>query len=153
MARIVVLNAGPLGLASQAPGVVRADNCRRWIRDLDTVAVLVVAPEIADYEVRRELLRLGATAALRRLNRLVWALFYDPITTPAVRLAAAYWSQVRRAGLPTADPQALDSDCILAAQAALLGNQSDDVVIATTNVGHLGRFPRVRAESWEKIAP
>jgi hypothetical protein len=64
-----------------------------------------------------------------------------------------YWSQVRRAGLPTADPQALDSDCILAAQAVLLGDPGNDVVIATTNVGHLGRFPRVRAESWEKIVP
>ena len=153
MARIVVLDAGPLGLASRAPGIARADNCRRWIRDLDAAAVLVVAPEIADYEVRRELLRLGATTGLRRLDRLVSALLYDPITTPAMRLAAEYWSQVRRAGLPTADPQALDSDCILAAQAVLLGDPGDDVVIATTNVGHLGRFPRVRAESWEKIVP
>ena len=90
MARIIVLDAGPLGLASQAPGIVRADNCRRLIRDLDAASISVVAPEIADYEVRRELLRLGATAGLRRLDRLVSALFYDPITTPAMRLAAEY---------------------------------------------------------------
>jgi hypothetical protein len=75
MARIIVLDAGPLGLASQAPGIVRADHCRRLIRDLDAAAVSVVAPEIADYEVRRELLRLGATAGLRRLNRLVSAIY------------------------------------------------------------------------------
>ena len=153
MARIIVLDAGPLGLASQAPGIVRADNCRRLIRDLDAAAVSVVAPEIADYEVRRELLRLGATAGLRRLDRLVSALFYDPITTPAMRLAAEYWSQVRRGGFPTADPQALDADCILAAQATLLGGPADDIVIATTNIGHLSRFPNVRAESWETIVP
>ena len=54
-----------------------------------------------------------------------------------MRLAAEFWSQVRRAGLPTADPQALDADCILAAQATLLGGPGDDIVIATTNVGHL----------------
>jgi predicted nucleic acid-binding protein len=153
MARIVVLDAGPLGLASQAPGIAIADRCRRWIRDLDAAAVLVVVPEIADYEVRRELLRLGAAAGLRRLERLVSALFYDPITTPAMRLAAEFWSQVRRAGMPTADPQALDADCILAAQVALLGGPNDDIVIATTNVGHLGRFPRVQAELWELVVP
>ena len=55
--------------------------------------------------------------------------------------------------MPTADPQALDADCILVAQAAPLGDPSDDIVIATTNVGHLGRFLRVVAESWDKIAP
>ena len=117
------------------------------------MAVLIVASEIADYEIRRELLRLGANAESRRFNRLVAALVYDPITTPAMRLAADCWSHVRRAGLPTADPQALDSDYILAAQATLLGDPDDDVVIATTNVGHLGRFPRVRAEFWEKFVP
>jgi hypothetical protein len=26
-------------------------------------------------------------------------------------------------------------------------------VIATTNVGHLGRFPRVAVESWDKLVP
>ena len=42
---------------------------------------------------------------------------------------------------------------ILAAQATLLGGPADDIVIATTNIGHLSRFPNVRAESWEKIVP
>jgi hypothetical protein len=37
---------------------------------------------------------------------------------------------------------------ILAAQALELGNP--DVVIATTNVGHLSRF--VAAETWENIS-
>jgi predicted nucleic acid-binding protein len=153
MARIVILDTSPLGLACRAPGIADADRCRQWIRDLDAASVLVVAPEIADYEVRRELLRLGATAGLRRLDRLVSALLYDPITTSAMRLAAEFWSQARRAGMPTADPQALDADCILAAQTALLGNPSDDIVIATTNVGHLGRFPRVAVEFWDKLMP
>src|SRR3712207_1956012 len=61
MSRIVVLDAGPLGLASQPRGLPRADDCRDWIRDLDAAGVRVVAPEVADYEVRRELLRVGAT--------------------------------------------------------------------------------------------
>lgn len=65
MARIVVLDTGPLGLACQAPGIALADRCRQWIQDLDAASVPVIAPEIADYEVRCELLRLNATAGLR----------------------------------------------------------------------------------------
>jgi hypothetical protein len=38
---------------------------------------------------------------------------------------------------------------ILAAQALTLGNP--DVIIATTNVGHLGRF--VPADLWQNIMP
>ncbi|WP_165229354.1 type II toxin-antitoxin system VapC family toxin [Aquisphaera insulae] len=153
MTRFVVLDAGPLGLACRAPGIPIADQCRQWLKDLGSASVLIVAPEIADYEVRRELIRLHATAGLRRLDRLGLGFVYDPITTPSMRLAAEFWAHVRRFGMPTADPQSLDPDCILAAQASLLGSPTDDVVIATTNVGHLRRFPRVTAEPWDKILP
>lgn len=53
--------------------------------------------------------------------------------------------------MPTADPHALDGDCILAAQASILGGDGDMVTVATTNVGHLGRFPGVHARRWEEI--
>jgi hypothetical protein len=33
--------------------------------------VVVAAPEVSDYEVRRELIRLAATASLKRLDALV----------------------------------------------------------------------------------
>ncbi len=102
MARIIVLDAGPLGLASKPPGKPDADRCRAWIRTLDTSGVRIVVPEVADYEVRRELIRAGATAGVRRLDRLESVLHYDPITTPAIRHAADFWAVVRNAGLPTA---------------------------------------------------
>ena len=76
---------------------------------------------------------------------------YDPITTPAMRLAAEFWAVVRNAGLPTAHPHALDADCILAAQAFLLGGPGDVVSVATTNAHHLARFPGVDAYPWETI--
>src|SRR4051812_38776235 len=100
MARIIVLDAGPLGLASKPSGKAGADACRGWIRALDDAGARVVVPEIADYELRRELLRVGATAGLARLDRLVAALDYAPTTTPAMRRAAEFWALVRRAGLP-----------------------------------------------------
>lgn len=42
-------------------------------------------------------------------------------------------------------------DRLLAAQASLLGEPGGMVTIATTNVGHLARFPGVHAEPWPGI--
>jgi predicted nucleic acid-binding protein len=109
----------------------------------------VIIPEIADYEVRRELLRLRASAALRRLDLLGGRLEYVPLTTAAIRRAAELWAQMRQQGQPTADPQALDADVILAAQAQLAAGPDDLLTVATTNVGHLGRL--VPAQLWQEI--
>jgi predicted nucleic acid-binding protein len=110
--------------------------------------------EIAHYEVRRELVRLNAISSLHRLDRLVSGragMDYLPLTTEVIVRAAEYWAVVRRAGQPTADPKELDGDAILAAQASLAGNPGDEVLIATTNAGHLARFPGISAQSWEQI--
>lgn len=151
MARIIVLDAGPLGEASKPRGKPDADRCRDWIRAMDATGARVVVPEVADYEVRRELIRAGAVAGLGRLDRLVSALDYDPITTPAMRRAAELWAAVRNAGVPTAHPLALDADAVLAAQALLLGGPGDAVTVATTNARHITRFPGVDARPWELI--
>ena len=151
MGRIVVLDAGPLGLVSKPADKPDVGRCNAWLRMLDISGARIVVPEIADYEVRRELIRAGATAGLRRLDALIDVLEYDPITTVAMRRAAEYWAAIRRAGLPTAAPHALDGDCILAAQASLLRGPWDAVTIATTNPGHLTRFPGVEAHIWEAI--
>ena len=57
MARFVVLDAGPLGLASKRPGKPDVKHCKAWISALDYAGVRIVVPDIADYEVRRELIR------------------------------------------------------------------------------------------------
>jgi predicted nucleic acid-binding protein len=118
VARIIVLDSWPLGLASNDPRERTARRCREWIRALDLTGALIFAPEIADFEVRRELLRVGTTAGIRRLDRLLGDVVYAPITRPVMRRAAEYWAHVRRAGLPTASDLALDADCIVAAQAS-----------------------------------
>jgi predicted nucleic acid-binding protein len=85
-----------------------------------------------------ELLRANKARGLARLDALAARLEYLPLTTAAMRQAAVFWAQARQQGRPTADARALDGDVILAAQAMTLG--ATDVVMATTNVGHLSRF-------------
>jgi predicted nucleic acid-binding protein len=144
VSRIVVLDAGPLGMATNPRASPLCLECQTWLESLLRHGRSVVVPEISDYEVRRELLRAGKVRGLRRLDELARVIDYLPITTEAMRKAAQLWAEVRRAGRPTAHPEALDGDVILAAQAATLAQGVDEVIIATTNVGHLSRFADAR---------
>ena len=142
MQEYVLLDSGPLGRACQRPGMALADECRLWIDRLMARGVEIVVPEVADYEVRRELTRTGALGSLRRLDDLVatGGLAYLPATTAAWRQAALFWADARQRGMPTASPDSLDADVILAACAALIGRPGDLVIVATSNVGHLARY-------------
>lgn len=151
MARIVLLDSGPLGLAAQAAGKRQADDCRDWIKALRAAGAVVSMPEIADYEVRRELIRAGATSGLVRLDLLKANLNYQPIRTSIMLQAAEFWAFLRNVGLPTAAAQELDADAILAATAATAWGPADMVTIATTNVAHLARFPGIDAREWNTI--
>jgi predicted nucleic acid-binding protein len=151
MARYVLLDAGPLGLASRRRGLPPVDRCRAWLDALKAAGVRIVVPEIADYEVRRELQRMGSQGSLVRLNALATEFAYVEITTPIMRKAAEFWADVRRRGLPTAGNWDLDADAILAAQAALIGRPGDAVTVATSNVAHLARFPGVDARDWATV--
>src|SRR5262245_53219407 len=102
-------------------------ECGQWLDSLLTAGVRVVLPEIADYEVRRELLRARKVQGIQRLDTLATLLEYLPITTPIMRQAADLWAHARQQGQPTADKKALDGDVILAAQALSLG--TTDLVI------------------------
>lgn len=93
---------------------------------------------------------MGRAEGVRRLDALQKEVNYLPLTTEAMRLAARFWADARRQGQPTASDEALDADVILAAQAAAQEGL-DDMVVATTNVGHLSRF--IAAERWEEIEP
>lgn len=146
---VVLLDAGPLGLVTNPKRSPQSVACAQWLQSLITAQVRIILPEIADYEVRRELLRASRAAGLARLDALADRLEYLPISTAAMRQAALFWAQARQQGQPTAPDHALDSDVILAAQATALG--ASEVVVATTNVGHLSRF--VTAELWQNIAP
>jgi predicted nucleic acid-binding protein len=116
--------------------------------DLLTRSRRVIVPEIADYEIRRELIHRSSRIALSNLDQLGLRLEYLPLTTAAMRMAAELWAQARSAGQPTAPDPAIDADVILAAQALTLNTS---VVVATGNPGHLNRF--VPAELWTNINP
>jgi hypothetical protein len=55
------------------------EACKTWLANLAYNGVEVVIPEIADYEVRRELLRAGKVRGLGRLDALKSLLEYAPI--------------------------------------------------------------------------
>lgn len=121
MKRVVILDTGPLGLVTHPGGNEQVQRCKEWLLDLLSAGTQVVIPEIADYELRRELLRAGKTASVARLDSLATTLDYLPLTTSAMRRAAELWAEIRRRGKPTADSAALDGDVILAGQALTMG--------------------------------
>ena len=104
----------------------------------------VFVSEVADYEVRRNLLLHGKHDSIRRLNELAQNLIYLPITTSVMLKAAELWAIARRRGRPTADLKELDCDVIIAAQAL-----EQEAIVATENVGHLSQF--VSARRWQDI--
>ena len=106
-------------------------------------------PEIADYEVRRELLRAAKFRGLGRLDALKTMLDYAPITTPIMLKAAEFWAAARQMGKKSAGDASLDADMILAAQAAILTDDGNEVIVATTNVRHLQHF--AAAQTWSTI--
>jgi predicted nucleic acid-binding protein len=137
----LVLDTGVLG---QVVHPRRYAEVRAWLGTA-VEAHEVLVSEICDYELRRELLRLGASRSLSHLDELARELRYLPVTTTIWRSAARLWAMARRAGKPTASPDSLDGDVLLAAQA-----RSEDATIVTTNVRHFELF--APAVDWKDVS-
>ncbi len=148
MPDVVLLDAGPLGMASHPRPLPKIAI---WLGRLLGSGTKVVIPEIADYEVRRELLRAGKSKSVGRLDALKATLDYLPISTPAVLKAAEFWATARQLGRPTAHDKSLDADAILAGQAATYPDAGADVLVASSNSRHIARF--VNACNWDEITP
>ncbi len=148
MNRTILLDSGPLGLITNPRASAQTAACGRRVVDVLDRGSAVLVPEIADYEVRRELIRAGRSAGVGRLDAFIAEVEFLPIETAAMRRAAVFWAEARQKGRPTAPDPALDADVILAAQAATLNRP--DVVVATTNPRHLSRY--VPASLWTDIA-
>jgi hypothetical protein len=146
---IVLLDAGPLGVITNPKSSPENEACKDWLAALVSRGVEVVIPEIADYEVRRELLRAGKDKGLGRLDALKGMLAYAPITTPVMLKAAEFWAGARRLGRQSADDASLDADMILAAQADALNRGDNQALLASTNVRHLALFAPARV--WRDV--
>jgi predicted nucleic acid-binding protein len=153
MARIIVLDSGPLGDACRRRGKADVEALNDWSIATRAKGAILAIPEIADYEVRRGLLLAEATRGIERLDRLKegWGYAYIPISTAAMRKAAELRAQARSRGQATADDRALDADVILAAQALLFAGLGDELTVATYNPHHLSRY--VVAQHWRDINP
>jgi predicted nucleic acid-binding protein len=147
LASLVFLDSTPLGLVSHPKGHPEATP---WIRSLLRAGSIAAIPEIADYEVRRELVRSGKTASLRRLSELRDDYLFVPIDSNAMLRAAELWAEARRRGRPGASEDALDGDVILAAQALAFQDAGHEVVVATHNLKHFELF--LPARLWQEMA-
>lgn len=149
MSQLVLLDTGPLGMVTHPRASPINDQCNHWLETLLLKGTQIVVPEIADYELRRELVRAKKLSGLKRLDDLKNRIGYIPLTTQTMLQAVEFWAYARNIGRPTAQDAALDGDVILAAQATVLMNYGYETVIATTNVRHLELF--VKAQLWHEI--
>jgi predicted nucleic acid-binding protein len=150
MTHLLVLDASVVGAITnpkQINEIVR--DCQIWFRRSLARQSIFVLPEIADYEIRRELLRGKKINGLKKLDELKSAIYYYPIDSEIMLTAAQLWAESRQRGMPTADARELDGDVILAAQAIQLQAKGYEVTIVTTNVGHLAQF--VTASHWQDL--
>ena len=157
MSRIIFLDTGPLGVVTNPKKPQITIDALQWAAAHIRAGNRIIVPAVADYEVRRELIRLGKNAGIVSLN--TWNTLpsdrYVPLTDSALQLASTLWAKARNAGTPTADPKELDCDVLIAAQAldyqVTHGILTTKIVVATVNIGHLLQF--VPAELWENIKP
>jgi hypothetical protein len=85
----VLLDSGLLGIVTNPKAASpSSQEGKVWLQFLPLKGYIVMLPEIADYEVRRELIRAGKTAGIRRLDRLKSQIPYRPLTTEVMLLAA-----------------------------------------------------------------
>ena len=68
MTKIILLDSTPVGLITNPKSTPLSTECQQWFYSLFDRDYSVVLPEIIDYEVRRELLRVNRANSIRRLD-------------------------------------------------------------------------------------
>lgn len=147
---LVLLDSSVIGLITNPRASASSEACSAWIEGLLVQGHDFAIPEIVDYELRRELLRMNKTTSIAQLDLLQTTFHYLRITTRVMRQAAIFWADARKAGAGGAPDNTIDCDMILAAQAHIAGAERHDIpIVATENVRHLRRF--VEARVWRDI--
>jgi predicted nucleic acid-binding protein len=136
MGKVILLDTNPL---SQVTHPKIDPKIQQWLNSLHKDETVIRVPEIADYELRRELLRQGKQKSIDRLNKL-GQICLIPINSETMKKAAQLWAWIRNQGNPTASNDSLDGDVIFAAQAILQLKIFDNVTVVATNLKHISRF-------------
>jgi hypothetical protein len=150
----IVLDETPLSLITMKSGHAQGDACKAWYAALDAAGHRFYVPGIADYELRRELIRSGKRTSIVRLDAFNSAEVdrYLSLTTGQVRFAAQLWATARNAGSAGASDAALDGDVPIAAQALTLAPATyglQALIVASENVRHLSHM--VSTALWSDI--
>ncbi|ABW25453.1 hypothetical protein AM1_0396 [Acaryochloris marina MBIC11017] len=128
----------------------------QWLKKAVQIGHIIAIPEIAYYEVRRELIRLDRPKSVQRLDEFCQLdgslnLAYIPISTEIMRKASQLWAWARQTGQQTASNEALDADVILAATSIVIAQENSlPSMVVTKNVRHIARY--TPAEDWEDIS-
>ena len=150
MRQIIVLDSGPLGRISNPKASPENDSIKEWLFGLLDNGDILVLPEIADYEVRRELIRAGKITGIASLDLLKTKPEYLPLDTQTMLDAAQFWALARNMGKPATNNLALDGDMILVAQSRAAARvwaeeaAGGNTIIATANPKHLADFRDAR---------
>lgn len=146
MNRIILFDEFPL---SQVTHPKINQKTKSWLSSLLKTKTVLKVPEIADYELRRELLRQGKEKSLKRLDEFINDVGIIPITRETMRQAAELWAEIRKKGKPTAPDLSLDADVILASQAIIQLKKFDQSIVVTSNLKHISRFCDKGIEVWD----
>jgi hypothetical protein len=144
--KAIVLDTGPLGGLVQRIKEVR-EPFQRWLEPFLVPGTTVVIPGIADYELRRELQRMGNHESIRALDELGGVLRFLPLDKASMEKACEYWAHARNNHQATSSDTALDGDMILCGLVRVAFG--DDHLIATTNVKHISLY--ANAMDWQEI--
>lgn len=157
MSKTIFLDTGPLSILTNPRFPTLTQEAIQWSVNLMTAGHRLIVPAIADFELRRELERMGSVRSIMALDAFNAAVpdRYLPLTDYALKRAAKIWGQARNKGALPGDPKELNGDILITAQTleyqAVNGLADSDIVIASVNVAHLALF--VSADLWQNIAP
>lgn len=125
-------------------------QCTKWFYSLLSKGVYIIASDICDYELRRELIRIKSKS-IQELDELRDLIEFQEVTFALLEKAAELWAEARAMSQSNKIKDNIDVDCILAAQWYLLKEQypGRKVIIATKNIKD---FQRVTdCDIWENI--
>ena len=161
MPRKVSLDSGPLRLACHSNPVKLKESggFQLWLAKALEKRVRIIIPAIADYEVRRELIRKQSLQSIAKLDLIQSGrhpefpgVVYLPLTEAALKRAASLWAEARNRGYATAAREALDGDVIITAQILEDAGPASRFIVATGNVGDIARYVGARrAKIWSNI--